>query len=149
MMGEAVGAAIFPVFLSAAAVWAAALSYLDLRWQRLPDRLTVPAILFSVLIALLWQPAAILGGLAWGLFYLLIAVLLGGLGGGDIKLAASLGTLVVLAAGAAGWFLAVAGASLSSAVLMISLRRAVLPHGPSMLLASGGAVAAGLTGLMN
>lgn len=148
MMGEAVGAAIIPGFFSAAAGWAVALSYLDLRWQRLPDWLTLPAVGCSVLGALLHQPSAVLGGLAWGLCYLVIAVLLGGLGGGDIKLAASLGTMVVLAAGVTGWLLAVIGASLSSAVLMLVLRRTVLPHGPSMLLASGVVVAAGLSGLL-
>jgi len=115
-----------------------ALAAIDIAVQRLPDRLTLPAI--PVLAALLaiaavadGDPArllgAALGGLAMAAGFLLLALVRPGqLGGGDIKLAALLG----LALGWLGWPAVLAGAALGFALgaiaglALIAFRRATL-----------------------
>lgn len=95
-----------------------ALGAIDLKVQRLPDRLTLPA--YPALLALLiaaalighqaWPLArAVLGGLALGGSYLLLGLIRpGGIGGGDIKLAGLAG----LALGWLGWRAVLGGAAL-------------------------------------
>jgi len=73
-------------------LWASALSWWDIREQRLPDALTIPAGVLAVTFAN-W------GGLLWPLLYLLVALRGAGIGGGDIKLALPLGMLVGASAG--------------------------------------------------
>jgi leader peptidase (prepilin peptidase) / N-methyltransferase len=95
-----------------------ALAAIDLKVQRLPDRLTLPAYpaLFALLAAAAlvghqaWPLArAVLGGLALGGTYLLLALIRpGGIGGGDIKLAGLAG----LALGWLGWSAVLGGAVL-------------------------------------
>jgi leader peptidase (prepilin peptidase) / N-methyltransferase len=135
-----------------------ALAAIDLAVQRLPDRLTLPAI--PLLAALLAGAAlaghdgdalvrAVLGGLALGGGYLLLALLRPGqLGGGDVKLAALAG----LALGWLGWPTVLAGAVLGfglSAVVSLGLLAArrvnlhsAISFGPFLL---GGALLAVLT----
>ncbi|QGU07521.1 Type IV leader peptidase family protein [Corynebacterium occultum] len=155
MIGSAVGAANIPGVLIDAAhsaasmstpflllglgctTWAIALCVVDLRQRRLPDALTLPAIPLAWGLALLWQPTAVLGGVGWALFLLLIGIWLGGVGGGDIKLAASLGTGVVLGAGFGTLPWVMAGAAGIAALIMLLSRRESLPFGPAMLLAAG------------
>jgi leader peptidase (prepilin peptidase) / N-methyltransferase len=132
-----------------------ALAAIDIRVQRLPDRLTLPA--YPVLIALLASAAltghdmgalvrALLGGLALGGGYLLLAVASPGqLGGGDIKLAG----LVGLALGWLGWPALLSGAILgfvlaavASLALLAARRvtmRSAISFGPFLL---GGALLA-------
>jgi leader peptidase (prepilin peptidase) / N-methyltransferase len=95
-----------------------ALAAIDVKVQRLPDRLTLPA--YPALLALLvvaaligheaWPLArAVLGGLALGGGYLVLGLIRpGGIGGGDIKLAGLAG----LALGWIGWRAVVGGAAL-------------------------------------
>jgi leader peptidase (prepilin peptidase) / N-methyltransferase len=95
-----------------------ALAAIDLSVQRLPDRLTLPA--YPVVIGLLTVAAvighteaalgrALLGGLALGGTYLVLALLRpGGIGGGDVKLAGLAG----IALGWLGWPTLMAGAAL-------------------------------------
>jgi leader peptidase (prepilin peptidase)/N-methyltransferase len=95
-----------------------ALAAIDLQVRRLPDRITLPA--YPALLALLaaaalvgheaWPLArAVLGGLALGGVYLLLALLRpGGIGGGDIKVAGLAG----LALGWLGWRTELGGAAL-------------------------------------
>lgn len=132
-----------------------ALAAIDIAVQRLPDRLTLPAI--PVLIALLAVAAlighnggafvrALLGGLALtGAYVLLALVRPGQLGGGDIKLAGLAG----LALGWLGWRTLVVGTALGfvlSALVglaLLALRRVTLEShisfGPFLL---GGALLA-------
>ncbi|MFM9032741.1 MAG: prepilin peptidase [Mycobacterium sp.] len=126
----------------AVALWAVALSIVDLRRHRLPNWLTVPgAVTILAGCALCGRgPAAVLGALALGGLYL--AVHLAdptGLGGGDVKLAVGLGALTG-ALGAPVWLLAALGAPLltavAAAVSLLAGRGGTVPHGPSMLLAS-------------
>jgi leader peptidase (prepilin peptidase) / N-methyltransferase len=141
-----------------------ALSAIDIAVNRLPDRLTLPAI--PLLIALLGAAAvinhqggalvrALLGGLALGGCFLLLALVRPGqLGGGDIKLA----VLAGLALAWLGWRTLLAGAALGfvlaglAGLVLLALRRATLRtqlcFGPFLLagaligvLAAGGAPA--------
>lgn len=112
------------------AVLGVALAAIDIAVQRLPDRLTLPA--YPVLIALLAVAAlaghdlatlahALLGGLALGAGYLLLALIRPGqLGGGDVKAAGLAG----LALGWFGWATLLAGAALGfvlAAVVSLAL----------------------------
>jgi leader peptidase (prepilin peptidase)/N-methyltransferase len=132
-----------------------ALAAIDIAVQRLPDRLTLPAL--PALVILLAGAAvlghdgralarAVLGGLALAASYLLLALLRPGqLGGGDIKLAALAG----LTLGWLGWGTLLTGACLGfllSAVVSLALlatRRitlhSVICFGPFLL---GGALLA-------
>jgi Flp pilus assembly protein protease CpaA len=73
----------------------------DLRLHIIPDRITVPSIIYALLVALVsGLPAlaqAILGALIAGIGILVLAILSrGGIGGGDLK-------LMVLIGAALGW----------------------------------------------
>ncbi len=136
-MGGIIGAA-------AVLAWAAALSAIDLRQNRLPNALTLSG------AAVILGGAAVLGP---GLPALAGAVALAGLyltvhlaapaamGAGDVKLALGLGALTG-AFGADVWALAALSAPLLTAMVGLARRRGgPLPHGPAMCLASLGAVA--------
>jgi leader peptidase (prepilin peptidase) / N-methyltransferase len=136
-----------------------ALAAIDIAVQRLPDPLTLPA--YPILIALLAIAAlashdvaalvrALLGGLALGGAYLILALLRPGqLGGGDIKLAGIAG----LALGWLGWPTLIAGAAFGFALsalvslALLAARRVTLhsaiSFGPFLL---GGALLAMLAG---
>ena len=132
-----------------------ALAAIDIRVQRLPDRLTLPA--YPVLIVLLAVAAlaghdlsalgrAMLGGLAMAAGYLLLGLVRPGqLGGGDIKLAGLAGMVL----GWLGWRAVLYGAALgfvlagvASLVLLAARRvtmRSTVSFGPYLL---GGALLA-------
>ena len=145
---------VHPGLVLAAACWLAAcavpLAFIDAAVRRLPDRLTIPA--YAGTAALLLSAAAVsghwpillraaLGGLALAGFYLaLLLISPSAMGLGDVKLAASLGTLLawfgwrtLIAGGFAGFALAgVFG------VALLASRRATrkqhIPFGPFMIL---------------
>ena len=84
-----------PVVLAGAMILAAAAGWTDLRWRRIPNWLTVPALLVGVLAnavlsGWLGLKASLLGA-ALGLALLLPFVLLRSLGAGDWKFAGALG----------------------------------------------------------
>ncbi len=126
-----------------------ALAAIDIAVQRLPDRLTLPAVpVFVILLAaaaLIGHDGgalvrALLGGMALAVCYLLLALARPGqLGGGDIKLAALAG----LALGWLGWPTLIVGASLGfvlSAVVSLALLatrritlRSAISFGPFLL----------------
>ena len=70
--------------------------YLDLRWHRISNWVTVPACLTGILYHV-WSHglagglAFSLQGLAAGLAILIVPFVMGGMGGGDVKLLAALG----------------------------------------------------------
>ncbi|AKF27590.1 signal peptidase [[Brevibacterium] flavum] len=123
-------------------LWCAVLAVIDIKCRRLPDVLTLPGALLINLWALTTHPQWMLGGLFWAGIYFLTAVLVGGIGGGDIKLALGLGTAVA-ALGMQALMVAIVGSSLIS-VLLGGIFAAVkgvkrpkfIPHGPSMVIAS-------------
>ena len=130
------------------AVTGVLLAEADLEVQRLPNHLTLPA--YPAMVVLLALAAwagdswgqlgrALLGGLALGTVYLMLA-LLGPMGGGDVKLAGLLGMALGwlgwrdLAYGASlGWVLAAAAGLWQLARGKVT-RRSMISFGPFMLL---------------
>lgn len=149
----ALAARVHPGLVLAAACWLAAgtvaLAWIDVAVQRLPDALTAPAYAGTVAFLLLagassgrWADLlrALLGGLALAAAYLALAVVSrSALGLGDVKLAASLGTLAAWP----GWPTLIAGAfagfllgALYGIGLLVSRRAHLkqrIPFGPFMV----------------
>jgi leader peptidase (prepilin peptidase)/N-methyltransferase len=145
---------VHPGLVLAAACWLAAcavpLAFIDAAVRRLPDRLTIPAyagtaalLLAAVAVSGHWPSLlrAALGGLALAGFYLaLLLISPSAMGLGDVKLAASLGTLLawfgwrtLIAGGFAGFGLA----GLFAVALLVSrraTRKQHIPFGPFMIL---------------
>ncbi len=132
-----------------AAILASALlvvALIDLDHRIIPDRVTLPGIVMGLLMAGFLPPrivssavGTLLGG---GLFYLIALASRGGMGGGDIKLAAMLGAFLGWQAGLLAIFLGVlAGGMVGTALLLLRLRgrKDAIPFGP--FLALGGIVA--------
>ena len=128
--------------------WLALLSCYDVRHRRLPNALTLPGagvILLAAALAGRGQPA-LAGAAALAAMYLLVHLAApAAMGAGDVKLSIGLGGL----AGCFGvgvWFLAALAAPLLTALWGVFVRvlggdgAATVPHGPSMCLATAGAV---------
>ena len=146
-------ARVHPALVLAAACWLAAcavpLAFTDVAVQRLPDPLTGAAYAGTAVLLLAaaavggpWSALfrALLGGLALAGFYLLLMVISpSGMSPGDVKLAASLGTLLAWF----GWRLLIAGGlaglwlgALCAAALLVSRRagrKQLIPFGPFMI----------------
>jgi leader peptidase (prepilin peptidase)/N-methyltransferase len=149
----ALAARVHPGLVLAAACWLALcaipLAFIDAAVRRLPDVLTGPAFAGTALLLLAaaadgghWATLtrAILGGIALAGFYLLLALISpAGMGMGDVKAAAALGTLLawrgwtsLIAGGFAGFLLAAA----YGIALLISgraTRKQQIPFGPFMI----------------
>jgi leader peptidase (prepilin peptidase)/N-methyltransferase len=150
-------ARVHPALVLAAACWLAAcavpLAYADMAVQRLPDPLTGAAYAGTVVLLLLaaavggpWSalyPAllrALLGGVALAGFYLLLILISpSGMSLGDVKLAASLGSLLawfswrlLIAGGFAGLGLGALAAGALLASRRVS-RKHLIPFGPFMI----------------
>lgn len=149
---DAEGITIF-VFWVVFLVGFVALTVYDLRWMELPDKLTYPLLGLAVLLVLLrvtvfgggWGLLAgsILGALSTGgLFYLLYQMSAGRwIGGGDVKLAPTLGLLVASPIkGLLVIFLASLLGTLASLPLVVTKKRTIkgyhIPFGPFLLLAT-------------
>jgi leader peptidase (prepilin peptidase) / N-methyltransferase len=130
-------------------LWMGALSCYDIRQRRLPNVLTLPgaaAILLGAAAAGRGQPA-LAGAAALAGAYLLVHLLApAAMGAGDVKLAIGVGALTGCF-GVQAWFLAALGAPLLTALVGLlafgGAGAVTVPHGPSMCLATAGAV--GLT----
>jgi leader peptidase (prepilin peptidase)/N-methyltransferase len=127
--------------------WLAVLSLYDVGQRRLPNALTLPGAVVILLGAVVGGRAlpAMAGAAALGGVYLLVHLLApAAMGAGDVKLAIGLGALTGCF-GEAVWFLAALGAPLLTALWgLVAVLRGTgpsVPHGPSMCLASVGAVA--------
>jgi leader peptidase (prepilin peptidase)/N-methyltransferase len=149
----ALASRIHPGLVLAAACWlalcAVPLAFIDAAVHRLPDLLTAPAYAGTAILLLLaaaingrWPTLAqaVLGGIALAGFYLALALISpAGMGLGDVKAAASLGTLLawlgwraLLAGTIAGFLLA----AVYGAALLISgraTRKQHIPFGPFMI----------------
>jgi leader peptidase (prepilin peptidase)/N-methyltransferase len=136
-------------FLSAAVLLAAlvAITVIDLRYQIIPDAITLPGVLAGVLASLAshrvsWFDSA--GGMlvGAGLFVAVIVLSRGGMGGGDLKLGAMLGAFLGWKALLVALFVAIVLGGASALALLASgkfARKDAIPFGP--FLALGGAVA--------
>ena len=146
-------ARIHPPLVLAAACWLAAcaipLAWIDTTTRRLPDVLTIPAwagtaalLLAAAVAAGHWSVLgrALLGGAAFAAFCLLLFLISpAGMGLGDVKLAAGLGSMLawlgwgaLIAGGLAGFVL---GACYAAALLISRRadRKTQLPFGPFMI----------------
>ena len=121
--------------------WLAVLSVYDIRERRLPNWLTMPgaAVILAVAAAAGRGMPALLGAVALASLYLVVHLLApAAMGAGDVKLAAGVGALT----GAFGfdvWALAALAAPLMTAVwacVLVRRSESIVPHGPSMCLAS-------------
>lgn len=126
-------------------VWLAALSGYDLRCRRLPNWLTLPgaAVILLVAAGTGRGSSATLGAVGLAGVYLAVHLVAPtAMGAGDVKLALGVGALTG-GYGAGAWLLAALVAPLLTAVVALGAAsrgvRAV-PHGPSMCVASAGAV---------
>ncbi len=123
------------------------LSYLDLRDGLLYDVITMPfavaGLVLSMMGALIPVANAVIGGTLCGvLFYCLYIAARGGLGGGDVKLAAGLGMWLGWEAAVVAVWIAFLLGGIAAVVLLITRRkgrRDGIPFGP--FLAIGGYVA--------
>jgi leader peptidase (prepilin peptidase)/N-methyltransferase len=154
---------VLPAFLLLAAL-APALAITDLRWRRLPDRLTLPAYPAAALLlaaGALVIPggarhflSALAGLVAAWLFFALIALIHpAGLGWGDVKLSGVLGLYLgwlgpaAVAAGLLGAFVLAAMAGLGLIAAGRATRKSQIPFGPFMLASAIAVIAAsGLAG---
>ena len=127
--------------------WLVVLSLYDIRERRLPNWLTVPGALVILAVAAAAGrgfPALVGAGALAGLYLVVHVIAPAAMGAGDVKLAAGVGGLTG-AVGVDVWALAAMAAPLLTAVIaLVSIIRrsgATVPHGPSMCLATVGAVA--------
>jgi leader peptidase (prepilin peptidase)/N-methyltransferase len=134
--------------VAAVLVWLAVLSCYDIRQRRLPNRLTLPGagvILLAAAVAGRGLPALTGAAALAGVYLLVHLVAPAGMGAGDVKLAIGLGGLAGCF-GAEVWFLAALSAPLLTALCgVVAMSRgaggsATVPHGPSMCVATAGAV---------
>ena len=139
-----------PEFLVAAALLGTliAITAIDLSHQIIPDVITLPGIAIGVLANSVlpagvgWLPSLIGVGVGGGLFFAIIILSGGGMGGGDMKLGAMLGAFLGWKLGLLALLLAVlAGGAVAVALLLFGRkgRKEAIPFGP--YLALGGAVA--------
>ncbi|WP_192796075.1 MULTISPECIES: prepilin peptidase [Corynebacterium] len=134
------GGSVQQLLLSAICVLLILAAGWDRVHARLPNALTLPAIL----MALVLFPAAWWGGLLWGASYGLAWWRGWGIGGGDVKLAVSLG-IIAAAQGALVLPWVIAGAALLTLIdaalqhrqlLPAAAARGRVPHGPGMVSAT-------------
>ena len=122
--------------------WLTVLSVYDIRERRLPNWLTMPgaAVILAVAAAAGRGVPSLLGAIGLAGLYLVVHLIAPpAMGAGDVKLAAGLGGLT----GSFGfdvWALAALAAPLLTAVwacvLLVRRSESIVPHGPSMCLAS-------------
>lgn len=119
-----------------AASWTFALCGFDIARRRLPDGLTVPPAVAGVVATLLALPLGCLS-LVWALLWPGVYLMGGqGIGGGDIKLAVSLGVVCAAVGGATAVLLAIGISGLLTVVVAGLVGQRTVPHGPSMLAAT-------------
>ena len=116
--------------------WTSMLVVSDLGHRRLPDSLTLPPAAAGVAVVALVEPSLLPASLCWALLYLGLGVAGGGIGGGDVKLALSLGVVLSVLGGVTGVLLAVVAAAGFSAAAMAIRRSTSVAHGPSMIAAT-------------
>jgi leader peptidase (prepilin peptidase)/N-methyltransferase len=125
-----------------------AVTFIDLETLLIPDRITLPGILIGTAFHAYPRPWDLLDALAGcllggGLFYLVAVASRGGMGGGDVKLAAMIGAFLGWRLALVAAFVGVLAGGLVGVGLLASGRRSrkdAVPFGP--FLALGGLIAA-------
>jgi leader peptidase (prepilin peptidase)/N-methyltransferase len=137
--------ALIPALLLLAGL--VAITFIDLERQIIPDRLTIPGIVTGIVAnvatgAVPWLDCVIGAALAGSLFLVIILASGGGMGGGDMKLAAMLGAFLGWPLTLVALFVAVIAGGAAAVVILGSGRlgrKDPIPFGP--FLAFGGAAA--------
>jgi leader peptidase (prepilin peptidase) / N-methyltransferase len=140
-----ISAALIPALLLLAGL--VAITFIDLERQIIPDRLTIPGIVTGIVAnvatgAVPWLDCVIGAALAGTLFLVIILASGGGMGGGDMKLAAMLGAFLGWPLTLVALFVAVIAGGAAAVVILGSGRlgrKDPIPFGP--FLAFGGAAA--------
>jgi len=121
------------------------ITFIDLEHQIIPDVITLPGIVTGVAAnlatgAVPWLDSVIGALAAGGLFFAIILISGGGMGGGDMKLAAMLGAFLGWQLTLVAIFLAVVGGGTAAVAILVAGRvgrKDPIPFGP--FLAIGGA----------
>ncbi|NLK63552.1 MAG: prepilin peptidase [Tissierellia bacterium] len=86
----------FPLFLIAAVISISS-SFIDLKYQEIPDSYNLATVglglVSVVLFPKLVNSAILIGGIMFGIYFLIL-IITGAMGGGDVKMAGALGTLI-------------------------------------------------------
>lgn len=140
-MNGSVGVILKSLFLAPFLALAVALSWIDIRHRRLPNALTLPAIAYGGLVTgwaggNWWAPVvgAIVGG---GMVVLIVVLSRGGMGLGDAKWLAAIGSLLTWKGAVVALF---TGAAYGAAVGLLLMathrieRRTPIPFGPFLSL---------------
>ncbi len=112
--------------------------FTDLECQIIPNAVTYPGILAGIVLSAwsgLLVPSIVASAAAGAVFLLLSIVSRGGMGGGDVKLAAMIGAFLGTPAAIVALFLSVAlggAAGLLLLALRIRSRKDMIPFGPAM-----------------
>jgi leader peptidase (prepilin peptidase) / N-methyltransferase len=112
--------------------------FIDLEWNIIPNVITYPGILLGLILSGVsgMLPTAAVACLGAGSVFLLVGILSrGGMGGGDIKLAAMIGAYLGVSGVVVALFLAVAigaGAGLLLIALRLRTRKDMIPFGPAL-----------------
>ncbi len=123
--------------------------FIDLEHRIIPDRITLPGMALGLLLSFAragtegLKSAAYAALIAGGILWLVAVVSKGGMGGGDVKLAAMLGAFTDPARVLAGLFVGVVAGGMIGLALLVSgrkKRKDEIPFGP--FLAPGGYVGA-------
>ena len=112
-------------------MWLIVLARTDIRERRLPNRLTVPAA--SAAAASAAVDPVLVGGMALATGLYLMVGLVGGVGGGDVKLVCALSGM---AAGLGATLSMVVIAQLVTVLVAVMTRRRQVAHGPPLALAA-------------
>jgi prepilin peptidase CpaA len=110
----------------------------DLRWRRIPNWVTGSGVTAGLICGAAksgWSGLGMAaGGAVVGFLLFLIFYLMGGMGGGDIKLLCAFGSLLGPSGTiAAGLLAAVAGALLAAAILLLKPRTRAIPYAPAIV----------------
>ena len=124
-----------------------ALAWSDLRRRVIPNRLVYPALVLVLAVSGAWPDRGVAEALTGGFGALTVAVIVralsgGGLGGGDVKMAALTGVVVGYPAVLSAGLVTVIAGGATAAILLVTRRAgrgARVPYGPFLAL---GAIAA-------
>ena len=125
-----------PLFVTLTLAWFSLAALYDVRWRRIPDKLLGYCVPFAVAGALFHEgwtfygvQSVLLGGGAYFVTMLTLAIITRGIGGGDVKM----GGVVGLAVGWPGALIAFSASWIAAGVVGAATQRKTLPMAPLLL----------------